>query len=174
MRITAAEWKAGKLTLTTSDTEAVRFGIAFTGEGDYSLAKSRKKRSLDANAYAWVIMDKLAASLGLTKSEVYRNAIKEIGGNSEIVIVKDEAVGDFCRCWESHGIGWQTDQMPSAYPGMTNVICYKGSSEYDTKQMGLLIDNLVQDAQALGIETLPPYKLAGMMEEWGNAKRQRL
>lgn len=170
MRITAAEWKAGKLTLTTSDPEAIRFAYGFKGEGEYTLSPAKKRRSLDANAYAWVIVDKLAAALGLTKTEVYRNAIKEIGGNSEIVMVRDDVVGEFCRCWESRGVGWQTEQMPSAYQGMTNVICYKGSSEYDTKQMSLLIDNLVQDAQALGIETLPPHKLAGMMEGW-NAKQ---
>lgn len=171
MRITAAEWKAGKLILTTNDPEAVRFGYAFPGEGNYTLTRASKKRSLDANAYSWVLIDKLAAALGMTKTEIYRNAIKEIGGNSEVILVKDEAVGEFCRSWESRGLGWQTDQMPSAYPGMTTVVCYVGSSQYDSKQMSRLIDNLVQDAKAVGgIEVLPPHKLAGMMEAW-HAKR---
>lgn len=174
MRITAAEWKAGKLILTTSDPDAVRFAFGFKGEGEYSLSPAKKKRSLDANAFSWVLIDKLAVALGLTKTEVYRNAIKEIGGNSEIVLVKDEAVGEFCRSWESRGLGWLTDQMPSAYPGMTTVVCYTGSSQYDAKQMSRLIDNLIQDAKAVGgIEVLPPHKLAGMMEAW-DARSKRL
>ena len=170
MKITGAKWAAGTLSLSTTDPEAIRFALSFN-EGDYTISPSKKRRSLDANAYAWVLMDKLAMAMRITKTEVYRNAIREIGGNSEIVMVKDEAVGEFCRCWESRGLGWQTDQMPSAQPGMTNVICYKGSSEYDTKQMSVLIDSLVQDAHALGIETLPPYKIAGMMEAWDGSKR---
>ena len=167
MRITAAEWKAGKLILTTNDPEAVRFGYAFPGEGEYTLTRANKKRSLDANAYCFVLIDKLAAALGLTKTEIYRNAIKEIGGNSEVVLVKDEAVGEFCRSWESRGLGWQTDQMPSAYPGMTTVVCYVGSSQYDSKQMSRLIDSLVQDAKALGIETENERKIQSLLESWG-------
>ena len=30
-----------------------------------------------------------------------------------------------------------------------------------------LIDLIVQDCREQGIETMPPDKLAGMMEEWG-------
>lgn len=48
--------------------------------------------------------------------------------------------------------------------------CMYGSSVYDTQQMSRLIDQLVQDAQALGIETLPPYKLEGMIQAWDAAR----
>ena len=51
-----------------------------------------------------------------------------------------------------------------------NVTLYYGSSTYDTKQMSRLIDNIVQDCQAVGIETLTPDKLALLLEEWGDAK----
>ena len=50
----------------------------------------RKKRSKDANAYAWVLIDRIAATLSLSKEEVYRNAIKSIGGVSEVVCVLDQ------------------------------------------------------------------------------------
>lgn len=166
MRITAAEWKAGKLTLTTSDPEAVRFAHGFKGEGEYTLSPAKKRRSLDANAYAWVLMDKIAAATGVPKSEIYRAAIKEIGGNSDVIRAKAEAVDSIIYGWEKNGLGWQTDVIPSVDPGYCNIILYYGSSTYDSAQMSRLIDGLVQDAQALGIETLPPYKLAGMMEAW--------
>ena len=45
----------------------------------------RARRSLDANAYAWVLMDRLAEKLNESKENVYREFIKNIGGNSEIV-----------------------------------------------------------------------------------------
>jgi len=169
MNITAAEWCAGKLTLTTSDPDAVRFAIGFEA-GDYSLAKAKKRRSLDANAYAWVLIDKIAAVMRLGKEEVYRNAIRDIGGNSEIVCVPDKAVDTLRRCWEKNGLGWQMDTMPSKLPGCTNAVLYYGSSAYDTKQMSVLIDRLIQDAKALGIETMPPDKLAGLLEAWNGRK----
>ena len=48
----------------------------------------------------------------------------------------------------------------------TNVTVYYGSSVYDTKQMSTLIDNIVQDCKAMGIETLPPEKLKMMITAW--------
>ena len=165
MNITAAEWSAGKLVLTTSDPEAVRFVIGFEA-GDYSLAKAKKHRSLDANAYAWVLIDKIATVMRLGKEEVYRNAIRDIGGNSEIYCMQARAVETFRRCWDRNGLGWQTETMPSKLPGCVNVIAYYGSSAYDTKQMSVLIDHLVQDAKALGIETMPPDKLNALLEAW--------
>lgn len=51
--------------------------------------------------------------------------------------------------------------------GYHNVISYFGSSDYDTKQMSRLIDLIVQDCKAQGIETLSEEKLAAMNEEWG-------
>ena len=165
MNITAAEWSAGKLILSTADPEAMRFAIGFEA-GDYSLAKAKKKRSLDANAYAWVLIDKIAEVMRLGKVEVYRNAIRDVGGTSEIFCMQEKAVNTFRRCWEGNGVGWQTETMPSKLPGCVNVIGYYGSSAYDTKQMSVLIDHLVQDAKALGIETMPPDRLNSLLEAW--------
>lgn len=125
-----------------------------------------KRRSIDANAYMWILADKLAAALNLTKEEVYREAIRNIGGVSEIVCVRNEAVQRLCEGWERNGIGWQTDTFPSKIPGCTNVILYYGSSCYDSKQMAVLIDLLVRECTALGIETLPPDELAALEASW--------
>ena len=102
----------------------------------------------------------------MDKTTVYREAIKEIGGVSDIVCVQNEAVDKLREGWEAHGLGWQTDVMPSKIEGCTNVVLYYGSSTYDTKQMSALIDILVQDAQALGIETATPEQIAKYKELW--------
>ena len=127
----------------------------------------RERRSLDANAYFFVLADKLAAKLHLTKEEVYRNAIKEIGGVSETVCVKSHAAERLCEGWSQNGIGWQTDTFPSKIEGCTNVILYYGSSTYDTEQMSMLIDHIVQDCQAEGIETRTPNEIANLLSMWG-------
>ena len=130
------------------------------------ISKYREKRSLDANAYFFVLADKLAEKLNTTKEEIYRNAIREIGGVSEIVCVKDNAVARLRSGWESNGLGWQTETFPSKLEGCTNVILYYGSSTYDKAQMSRLICNIVQDCKAVGIETRSPNEIADMLSLW--------
>ena len=134
------------------------------------IAKYREKRSLDANAYFWVLADKLAAKMNITKEEVYRNAIKNIGGVSETVCVQNKAVEKLCQGWSKNGIGWQTDTMPSKIEGCTNVVLYYGSSTYDKAQMSRLIDNIVQDCQSVGIPTETPNKISDMLSLWEQEK----
>lgn len=170
MKITEAAWSAGKLILTTSDPEAVRFALGFEA-GDYQIAKARKRRSLDANAYAWVLADKLAAALHMSKEEVYRNAIRDIGGNSEIVCVPEKAFETLKRCWTKNGLGWQIETMPSKLPGCVNAILYYGSSAYDSRQMAVLVDHLKQDCESLGIEVEPDERIKSLLEAWDGKKQ---
>lgn len=134
------------------------------------IKKYRARRSLDANAYCWVLIDKIAENQSVSKEEVYCESIKSIGGNSEIVCVKNEAVEKLCEGWRRNGIGWQTDTMPSKIDGCTCVILYYGSSVYDSKQMSLLLDRLIQDCKALGIQTETPEMIEKMKSLWKGEK----
>lgn len=134
---------------------------------DIEVKEHKPRRSLDANAYAWVLIDKIAEKTHIKKSEVYRQAIREIGGVSTTICLLDKAVDFFRQCWELKGTGWQTEAEPSKLPGCTNVTAYYGSSVYDTRQMALLIDNLIQDAEALGIETITPQDKARLLAQYG-------
>ena len=130
----------------------------------------RKKRSLDANAYAWVLINKLAEVMRIPPTEVYRQAIQDISGNNEILPIKEEAVEQFKLAWNSHGTGWVCRDMgKSKLQGYRNLMVYYGSSVYTGSQMNALIDHLIQDCKALDIEVLTPDKLSLLMEEW-NAK----
>ena len=131
--------------------------------------KKHKRRSLDANAYCWVLLDKLAASLGVAKTDLYRQYVRDIGGNSETVCVVDAAVGKLRDGWEHTGLGWPTEVIPSKIKGCTNVILYYGSSTYDAKQMSRLISLVVDDCKEHGIETMTPFELDALMSRWGDA-----
>lgn len=130
------------------------------------VVEHREKRSLDANAYFWVLAHKLAEAVGITVTEVYRNAIREIGGVSTAGCFKSEDADELCRLWGKKGLGWITETYPSKIDGCTNITFYKGSSEYDAVQMKRLIDNVVQDCKALDIETEIPERLERMVDEW--------
>lgn len=128
--------------------------------------KKKRKRSLDANAYCWVLLDKLATVLQKPKTEIYKQYIRDVGGNSETVCVVNKAVEKLCSHWSDHGLGWLTDTMPSKIEGCTNVILYYGSSEYDTKQMSRLINLIVEDCKIQGIETMTPDELSALLDRW--------
>lgn len=131
------------------------------------IGKYKQKRSLDANAYCFVLIGKIAEKTNVPKEEVYRKAVKEIGGNYDVVCVQDKAVEALCESWKKMGLGWQTDTFPSKIDGCTNVALYYGSSTYDVSTMSRLIDNIVQDCKALGIETKSSEELESLLGEWG-------
>ena len=134
---------------------------------DLEVKDHRQKRSLDANAYCWVLIHKLAQATRLTPVEVYREAIRNVGNNFTPMCVREQDAERLKKNWSSHGLGWLCEDLgQSQVPGCVNIACYHGSSTYDTEQMSRLIDNLVQDCKALDIETMTPERLALLKEEW--------
>ncbi len=132
------------------------------------LKKWYKKRSLDSNAYAWTLIGKLQEKLGIEKVMIYKNFIKEIG-SYEIVPIKNEAVTKFRECWSRNGLGWITETMNSKLEGFTNVICYYGSSSYDTKEMTRFIDLIISECKELNIETKSETEIKSLLNEWEKA-----
>lgn len=128
--------------------------------------KYRKRRSLDANAYCWTLIGKIAEKTNTPRQDVYRTAIKDVGGNSDVVCARNEAVQSLCDGWCKNGIGWQTDTFPSKVAGCTNVILYYGSSTYDTAQMSRLINIIIQECEQLGIETKSAEEIESLLNSW--------
>lgn len=155
-----------RLTIELDSDFRSEFDELHDTEVDVKVTKHRVKRSLDANAYAWVLVDKIAQKRRMSKAEVYRNAIREIGGVSEVVCIQNRAVKTMKDVWTRNGIGWQVEEMESKIEGCTNLILYKGSSVYDSRQMSALIDSLVQDAKSIGIETRPQWEIDSLLKEY--------
>lgn len=165
MRLDGAKREGNNLVLSTSDPDAWSWLYNFK-PGDYEIKPIRKRRSLDANAYAWVLIHKIAEAVRLTPAEVYKREIKEIGGTSKVVCLENRAVESMIQLWEHNGLGWQAEPFPSKIPGCTNLILYYGSSCFDTKQMSVFIDHLIEEAKTLGIEVLSERELSLLKEGW--------
>ena len=134
---------------------------------DLEIKEHRKKRSLDANAYCWVLINKIADALRITPVEIYRQAIQNVGGNYEILPVKEEAAEHFKQVWQAQGLGWPcVDMGKSKIAGYRNLRAYYGSSTYSTTQMAQLIDILLQDCRALDIEVKSDEEIASIMGAW--------
>ena len=131
----------------------------------YEVKEVKKRRSLDSNAYAWVLLGKLQDKLHISKEDIYKSLIKEIG-SYEVIPVKDEAVERFRQAWSKNGLGWITETTKSKLEGFTNVIAYYGSSSYNTSEMSRLIELIVQECKQQDIETMTQNDLKSLLESW--------
>lgn len=137
------------------------------GKLNIELKKYRKKRSNDANAYAWVLLGELQETLNIPKEEIYRDLIRNIG-SYEIIPVKNEAIERFRQAWSKNGLGWITETMKSKLEGFTNVVAYYGSSTYNTKEMTRLIDLIIRECKQFGIETKSKNEIDSLLRSWEN------
>lgn len=133
---------------------------------DIEAKKHRNKRSLDANAYCWVLLGKLAEKMNIKAVDIYKMEIKDIGVY-EVLPIKNAAVEKFIEVWQKNGIGWPCEIIgKSKLDGYTNVKAFYGSSTYDSKQMCRLIDSIVEDCKMQGIPTDTPEQIAKYKEAW--------
>lgn len=165
MKIESARIMGNDLILTASIPDARRFVYGFK-PGEYEISPAKKKRSLNANAYAWKLINGIALAVRESPEDVYREALKNIPNICEVLCVQDKAADSMERLWTRDHIGRRVEREESKIKGCTNLYIFYGSSDFDTRQMSMLIDNLVQDAQALGIETRPEEEIKSLLEAW--------
>lgn len=127
---------------------------------DIEIKKHRNRRSLNANSYCWVLITKIANTMKLSKEEVYFQMLKDYGQSMKIPTVVNKQLDGYFKYYEYIGKGKLNNSTVDWY------IVYKGSSEYDTKEMSILIDGIVHEAKTLDIETLTPNELMALKEDW--------
>ena len=160
------DWKTGQWNITFTMNEASAINevnnIQSCEKLSIKAVKHRNKRSLDANAYCWVILQKIAEVLHQDKWNVYLEMLGKYGVFTHI-IVKPNVVDKVKEEWRT-----VKELGEVSVNGMTGIQlqCYFGSSTYNTKEMSVLIDGIVYEAKELGIETLPPEELERMKIEW--------
>lgn len=127
----------------------------------------KKKRSLSASAYCWVLFNEIAKSIKSTAVNVYKAAIRDVGVY-ELMYMPICAVDRFIDTWNAKGDGWQAELLEAEYQGLSCVKAYYGSSTYNTSEMARLIDWAIDEAEGLGIETLTPDQKNLLLQEWEN------
>lgn len=145
----------------------VKKGVTYT----ISVKQKRGKRSLSANGYAWVLMQRIAEELsknGLytSRNEVYKKAIVDCQA-FQYVAVQTEHTEAFIKKWQAKGLGWVAiDCGPCKNFDGHTIQIFHGSSSYNSKEMARLIDCLVDECHQLGIETKPQDEIDNLLNEW--------
>lgn len=119
-----------------------------------------EKRSNDANRYAWKLITMIANVLRDSKENVYLLMLKRYGQSEMVSVLSDIDVRGYFKYYE------EVAQVMLQGKRFTHYKVYKGSSEYNTKEMSILIDGIVSEAKELGIETLTPEDLERMKNQW--------
>lgn len=126
----------------------------------FEIRRHRERRSLTANAYAWALIGKIADVLRASKEDVYLRMLKHYGQSEMVSVVSTVNVDGYFKYYEV--VGEATLQGK----GFTHYRIYKGSSEYDSREMAILIDGIISEAKDLEIETLPPAEIERLKRMW--------
>ena len=127
---------------------------------DFKIEEHKEKRSLNANAYAWVLITKISNVLRTSKEEIYFLMLKRYGVSEVVSIISNIDVTGYFKYYEEFGRSVLNNKE------FTHYKIFKGSSEYNTKEMSVLIDGIVSEAKLLNIETMTPEQLALLKQEW--------
>lgn len=111
-------------------------------------------RTLTQNAYLWVLVGKIAEALNASKDEIYLKFLKAYGQSVMVSVALDEALKfeRKAKYFEKES----TDEERTVYRFIA------GSSEYDTLEMKILLDGVIEEAESLGIATLTPAEIERM------------
>ena len=120
----------------------------------------RKKRSNNANGYAWHLLNEMSNVLRASKEDIYVQMLKRYGQSEMVSVLSDIDVGGYFKYYEP--IANTTLQGKE----FTHYRVYKGSSEYDTREMSIFIDGIVSEAKGLNIETMPESEIERLKELW--------
>lgn len=126
----------------------------------FEIRERKRKRSLNANAYAWALISEIAEALGTSKESAYMMMLKRYGQSDMVSVISSIDVTGYFKYFEAVA----TAKLQGKE--FTHYRVYKGSSEYNSKEMAVLIDGIVSEAKELEIETLPPYEIERLKDNW--------
>lgn len=119
----------------------------------FEIKEYKEKRSLSQNAYAWKLITEIANKVNKSKEEVYLQMLKDYGQSEIISMLSTIEPKGFFKYYEAIGTGIVNNKE------FTHYKIFKGSSEYDTKEMSIFIDGVVQEAEQLNIMTKTPTQI---------------
>ena len=127
----------------------------------YEIKEYKKKRSLNSNSYLWVLCTEIANIMNLTKEEVYIRMLEDYGVSLLVPLTTDSDPQGFFKYFKYFDRGVLNGKECIWYK------VFKGSSQYDSKEMAHLLNGVVQEAKNLGIVTLDELEIQEMLEKWG-------
>lgn len=128
---------------------------------DIEIKKYREKRSVNANSLLWKLCNEIANVLRTDKDSVYLEMLKRYGQSSVVSVLSTVDISGYFKYYDVFGTGYVKGKE------FTHYKIYKGSSEYDSREMSILLDGVIDEAKGMGIEVLSEQELSLIKSEWG-------
>lgn len=161
MQLTAVRVAGDELILKSPDYGEIRRFAYHFKEGNYEIERKRKKRSTDANALCWKLCTEIANVLRTDKDSIYIDMLKRYGQSDLVTMLSIVNPKSYFKYFDECGKGMSKGKEYTHYK------VYKGSSEYDTREMSILIDGIIDEAKALDIEVISEREKSLLLSEWG-------
>lgn len=123
---------------------------------DISFSRHRNRRSIDANAFLWACLREIARAINSDTWSIYLYMLERYGKFTHI-LVKPEAVEHVRQVWRETKIVGEKD-------GMIQMLCFFGSSTYDTKEFSQLLDGVISEMKGMHLETPPDEEMKQLLE----------
>lgn len=120
----------------------------------FTVKERRKKRTLTQNAYYWVLNDKLADALRMSRQEMHFHLLKSYAPCVVMTLLKAVPLGDYFKYYEVFAEGHLNGK------DYNHVRIYKGSSKMDSAEFARLLDGTIQECEQQGIQTMTPSEIA--------------
>ena len=140
--------------------EIIKYVLVAPPDKQFEVKEYKEKRSLNANNYAWHLITQIGDKLNISKEDVYLQMLIDYGQSTMISVLSNVNISDFCKYYKEAGKSSLNGKK------FTHYKIYKGSSEYDTHEMSILIDGIVQECKQLDIETKPLEEIKSLVENW--------
>lgn len=135
---------------------------------DIEIKEHREKRSLNANAYFHLLVDKLAKSLNLSAEDCKIRMVLDYGTIDSdekglkigFKLLENIPLDKVCKYAKKIGTVVENGRKFNQY------IVYKHTHEYNSKEMATLINGVVEECKQVGIETKTPNEIANLINLW--------
>lgn len=114
----------------------------------FEVKEIKKHRTLTQNSYAWELITQLANVLRISKEDLYLKMLEDYGQSSLISVKSDIGINGFVKYYKEVGRSKLNNTE------FTHYRIYKGSSQFDTYEMGIFIDGIIHECESVGIPTL--------------------
>ena len=140
-------------------------------EGDtvFDVVPHKEKRSLNANALLWACIGEIANKMRMDNWTVYLNMLKSYGQYT-YVLCKPHAVSKMKEIWrETEEIG----EVDVNGQKSVQLLCYYGSSTYDTKEFSRLLDGVIQEMKNIGLQPPPSEQMQQALLAWSELTEKK-
>ena len=127
----------------------------------FKIDRYRERRSLNANNYAWKLMTEIGNETRQSKEDVYFQMLKRYGQSELISVLAHIPIGQYVKYCEEAGESILNGKRFKHYR------VFKGSSEFDTREMSIFLDGVIGEAKDLGVQTDTPNQIAKLKALWG-------